>query len=274
MCIRNVRSFGEKGNFGASLTTPISKRVCRFLVALLPFSPSFAPRSSSPFVPRHPVPFLFHSTSRDIANHRALAHLKFTHHERMSSHTNITPSSESSVFHDTAQSLDGSPSVLFTEPINTPSPEPVKKELELVSDRDFLQLDLESEFDPKNLWKVDPNWVPGPWDDVAYARNIEKESPPPPPPESGLVKQYVCSLCDKSYKRKNDARIHVGEVHLSLYRFFCQYCSHKTSRGWSFDRHLRNVHKVYTRNGKKRSARPAHGITKSRATGQSESRRL
>jgi len=121
-------------------------------------------------------------------------------------------------------------------------------------------------------WKTDPGWVPGCWKNVVLAENIDKKvwpvhiycnsRPPiissPVTPSSSMDsslcegdgegdKVYECWICRKTYKRKNDARIHVGEVHLELYRFFCPICPHKTSRGWSYDRHLRNVHKVRDR---------------------------
>lgn len=124
-------------------------------------------------------------------------------------------------------------------------------------------------------WKTDPGWVPCCWKDVATVRNIDKSvypvhlyyprGPPITPPVTPSTsanssscegdgegdkekdKVFECWICRKTYKRKNDARIHVGEVHLELYRFFCPLCPHKTSRGWSYDRHLRNVHKVHDR---------------------------
>lgn len=90
--------------------------------------------------------------------------------------------------------------------------------------------------------EFDEKWEPGSWSTVAYAKNIAPEEPPSKC--EGEERHFICCLCNRTYKRKNDARIHVGEAHLSLYKFFCWLCPHKTSRGWSFKRHLRNVHRV------------------------------
>ncbi len=169
----------------------------------------------------------------------------------MSNSTGFTPTNDSIDSTNKVSSFDDTPSFLSSETTGIPSPLLLEKS---------LVPDLAQAFDSNLEWKTDPTWVPGPWDEVAFARNIEKKPLATPPPDSGLVKQFVCSLCNKSYKRKNDARIHVGEVHLSLYRFFCPYCPHKTSRGWSYDRHLRNVHKIYRRDEKKRGARAVNGV--------------
>lgn len=115
-------------------------------------------------------------------------------------------------------------------------------------------------------WLTDPNWEfdATSWEDVTLAQNIARDGEEEADKENINEKdlKHLCRICDKVYKRKNDARIHVGEAHLALYKFFCPYCPHKTSRGWSYDRHMRNVHKVNADRPKRGSFRNLPGVAK------------
>lgn len=122
----------------------------------------------------------------------------------------------------------------------------------------------------------DEKWEPGSWSDVSYAKMIPKVDENSVhqscSPVAGEQRQFECTLCHRTYKRKNDARIHVGEAHLELFKFFCWRCPHKTSRGWSFKRHLRNVHQIVL--PKTRGIRKLHTGSVSQAYALVQQRRL
>ena len=118
-------------------------------------------------------------------------------------------------------------------------------------------------------WLTNPSWEfdSRSWEDVTMARNIALENNEEAEKENSIQdkdRKYFCRLCSKEYKRKNDARIHVSEAHLALYKFFCPFCPHKTSRGWSYDRHMKNVHKMVTDRPKRSGFQRQSSILKRR----------